>query len=81
MNKKQEYSLASIGLAAVAIAFLSLLYVNDTMALVAAVLAIIAMIMTVVFVYLEDEELSKELEEIVMERRKQKGRKERTSEE
>lgn len=81
MDKKQEYSLAFVGLSAVVIAFLSLLYVNDTMALIAAVLAMIAMVMTVAFVYLEDEELSKELEEIVMERRKQKGRKEKSSEE
>ncbi len=81
MDKKQEYLLAFVGLSAVVIAFLSLLYVNDTMALIAAVLAMIAMVMTVAFVYLEDEELSKELEEIVMERRKQKGRKEKSSEE
>lgn len=76
VSKKQEFALAFFGLATVLIAFTALLYQNTTIALVAAGCAIIAMVMTIAFVYTEDEKLQAEIEQMAKER-KGKSRKSR----
>jgi membrane protein YdbS with pleckstrin-like domain len=72
VTRKQEFVLAFVGLAAVLIAFIALLYVNNTLALAAAGLAIVAMIMTIAFVYTEEEKLEGEMEQIRKDERKQR---------
>lgn len=60
MDKKQEYALGIFGLAAVITAFLAILLVNSTLALTAAGLAVIAMVISISFIYFEQEEIDED---------------------
>ena len=64
VSKKKEYALSFVGLVAVVLAFFAILTVNNSLALVAAFFAMVAMIMTIFFIYSEDEKLEGEIKQI-----------------
>ena len=70
MNKKQEYALVFFGLAAVVTAFFAILLSNYTLAIIGGALAVIAMVMTLWFVYIEEEEIRADRKEMAAERKR-----------
>lgn len=75
VSKKQEFALGVFGLGTVVIAFIAILMQSYNLSLVAAFLAIITMIMTIAFVYTEDEKLQMEIESLAKEKRSRRFRK------
>ena len=77
MNKRREYMLAFIGLSAVLIALASLLLVNNDLAITASLIAVISVVLSIYYIYLEEGEIVKQQKIIIreFERRVQIARK------
>jgi len=69
MNKKQEYALAFFGLAAVVVAFLAIVFSNYTLAEAGAGLAVIAMVISISFIFFEQEEIDEDRKEMAAQRK------------
>ncbi|MDE1834313.1 MAG: hypothetical protein KGH64_03165 [Candidatus Micrarchaeota archaeon] len=71
-SKKKQYILGGVALAAVVVAFLAILYVNTTIALIGAFLAIVATILSISMIYFEQEEIDEDRKEMAAGRKSRK---------